>query len=237
MNAMQEVGLPIRPRALPAAGRVELWLTDLSGFPLAQTLGGATVGDRVRALKLQQRFVLRLLLGGYLGCPGKDVRIVPGENDKPELGPEQAASGLRFNLSHSGNWLTIGVTRGQAIGVDIERTRVLRRSCALSRRFLSDAEARFICRMEEPERSARFLDLWARREALVKAMGSSLARSLTAIELEPATGQLLSVPAQWPAPSQWRIVVPELPGQVRGAVAVAGSELRVQTFVLDARLG
>lgn len=237
MSGVQQVTLPVRPRPLPAHGQVELWLTELSRLPLARAGDDAAVGNRMRALKLQQRFVLRLLLGSYLGRPGKDVRLLQGDNGKPELAPERGDSPLRFNLSHSGDWLAVAVTRDQEIGVDIERARVLTRSCALSNRFLSAAEAGFVAQFEEPERSMRFLALWSRREALVKAMGTTLARSLQHIRLDPVSGQPVAVPDRWPPAPRWLIVAPEVPDGLTGAVAAACSDLMVQTFLLDAAAG
>lgn len=225
--------LPLGRRRLPDAGLAELWLTNVAAFPLTGDHAPSGRQERRRVLRFRQRFVLRLLLGSYLGRPGKDIRFDYGPSGKPELIAELAASGLCFNLSHSGDWLAVALARDHAVGVDIECRRELPRSAALARRFLSPAEAQFIFDLDEPDRSARFLALWSRREALVKAMGASVVASLGSLELDPRDGHPRKLPAQWPGRSSWSLCKPGLPAELVGAIAVAAPGWTVSTRVLE----
>ncbi len=231
----QILRLPVRPRPLPATGVMELWLTNLSFLALAEVGAAGGRVEQVRSRKLRQRFVLRLLLGSYLGCPGKDVRIQRGAHGKPELVPGSARPSLQFSLSHSGDWLAVAVTRDQALGVDIERQRELPRALALARRFLSGAEAERIESLPEPDRAQLFFRLWSRREALIKAMGSSLAESLSEIELDPDRLIPTRLPSGWPQPAHWQFADPALPVGLVGALVTFPQPCRLVTLELDCR--
>ncbi|MFW5815550.1 MAG: 4'-phosphopantetheinyl transferase family protein [Wenzhouxiangella sp.] len=224
--------LPLGRRRLPDPGVVELWISDVAAFPLTGDQPPSGRQERRRVLRFRQRFVLRLLLGSYLGLAGKDIRFDYGPAGKPALSADLAPSGLCFNVSHSGDWLAIALARDRAVGVDIERRRELARSAALARRFLAPAEAQFIQELDEPDRSARFLALWSRREALVKAMGASVVASLGDLELDPRSGQARRLPSQWPDGPSWSLSQPALPPALVGAVAVAAPDWTVSTRVL-----
>lgn len=229
--------LPLARRALPGPGMVELWLTDLGRMPLGPDGISDTLGPALKARKLRQRFLLRLLLGAYLGRPGKAIRFVRNGHGKPALDAGGAQSPLEFNLSHSGSWLAVAVSRDVPVGVDIENRRVLSRSLDLARRFLSEAEAAYLEALPEPRRSERFLELWTQREALVKAMGQSLASALGELALEPAEDGLRALPAAWPAMEQWSLLRGGLPPELLFAVALPQAGFRLQTILLDCTAG
>jgi 4'-phosphopantetheinyl transferase len=117
--------------------------------------------------------------------------------------------------------------------VDIECRRELPRSSALAHRFLSFPEAQLIDELVEPERSARFLAFWSRREALVKAMGASVVASTASIALEPVDGRPLALPSDWPAISHWTLLEPALPSELIGALALPQPGQTVKTMVLE----
>ena len=227
--------LPVRPRALPPAGVIECWLMDVGALELAGAQPGGQVAQQ--ALKLRRRFLLRLILGAYLGLPGKDLSFVPGPSGKPGLarkqGEEQGSGGLNFNLSHSGDWLAVAVARDVEVGIDIERDRVVKRAGDLARRYFSDPEAEHLAALSEPERSAQFLRLWTVREACTKALGSSLARSLRELKLAPDSADLLAVPVDWPGLDRWSVLRVPSPAALNMCVAAPESGMLVRPIRLD----
>lgn len=227
------VGLPLRRRPLPAVGTIELWLTDLAELPLEAGPSGLTRRERVLKRRIQQQFVLRLLLGSYLGLPGKDVRVVRGERGKPALSPDQALSGLHFNVSHSGSWLAIALTRELAVGVDIEAERSLRRPVDMARRYFPEDEAEWLASRDESVQSRLFLVQWTAREALVKATGSGLAGVLPKIRLGFNPARIQALPESWPAPARWSLIQPQMPAGVVGHVAAAASDLGLKRYFLQ----
>jgi len=222
MSRWTVVSLPLRRRALPRTGQVDLWLTDLEELPLDAGPSGLTPRERVIKQRIQQRFVLRLLLGSYLGVPGKDIVVDRDEFDKPRLGGGLAATGLTFNLSHSGSWLAIALSRGRDIGVDIEQRRSMPRAGDLARRYFSGPDGEVIGRLEEPERSECFLTQWTAREALIKAMGRSIAGSIGSIALDCRPPRICQLPDDWP--QDWQLLAPDWPEQVVGHVALPSQE-------------
>ncbi len=224
----QSIRLPLTGNTPPDVGTVELWLIDLDELPLEAGPTGLTRKEKVLKRRIQQQFVLRLLLGSYLGRPGKDIRIDKSASGKPSI----ADSDLQFNLSHSGAWLGVALTTGHPIGVDIEINRLMRRPTELARRFFSQAEARVIEGVEEPERSHSFLTQWTAREALVKAADTTMAASLGHLELGIDPVELLSLPSTWPEPDQWCLINPACPADLVMHVAIPAAIDRIKGFLL-----
>lgn len=195
--SFETVQLPLRPRALPDAGATDVWLAQVSDMPLEAGPRGESRRDRVMRRRIQQQFFLRLLLSSYLGCPGKDIELARSDRGKPMLSGEHADSPLRFNTSHSGEWLAVAVADGVDVGIDIELARTLPRASLLARRFLSAREADWIVELDEPFRSRQFLRQWTARESLVKARGCGLAGCLGEIELDWQPPAVRRLPADW----------------------------------------
>jgi len=225
---METVRLPLHARSLPDEGVVDVWLADLSRLPLDAGPGGNSRRSLLARRRIQQQFFLRLLLGAYLGCPGKAVRIGRGKHGKPELCGDHVDGALRFNLSHSAHWLAIAISRGLPVGIDIEAERRLPRAAALARRFLSSAEADWLERLDEPFRSQQFLHQWTAREALVKAMGCGLAGCLAELELDWRPPAIRRLPAGWPPADCWHLHSPALPDSLSGHVALPSPCHRVE---------
>ncbi len=232
VNKLSKTSLPLRPRALPAAGNVDLWLVDLADLPLEPVPPGTDRAGALRARRIRQQFMLRLLLGSYLGCPGREIELIRPERGKPRLGGRHSKSPMQFNLSHSGCWLALVVSRDCPVGVDIEYERSMPRAGALARRFFPVAEARSLVGLDEPFRSRTFLQHWTAREALVKARGCGLAGMLKRIELAGSPPALTRLPQEWGESASWSLVMPRLPDGVVGHVGAAGRQVRVQTHLL-----
>ena len=85
-------------------------------------------GERERAARFRsddhahQFLVTRALQRSVLSCyvpeiAPADWRFVAGERGKPELAPEFAGHGLRFNVSHTAKLVVMAVTRAGLVGV------------------------------------------------------------------------------------------------------------------------
>lgn len=225
----ETVRLPLRRNRMPANGQVDLWLVDLEDLPLEAGPTGLTRKEKVLKKRIQQQFVLRLLLGSYLGKPGKEIRIERSPSGKPSV----SNSTLEFNLSHSGSWLAIAVTTGHPIGLDIETNRPMRRPAELARRYFSAAEANAIENLDEPECSRQFLAQWTAREALIKAADSTLAESLSQLKLSMPPIEILTLPSSWPEPGQWRLVKPTTPADLIVHCAVPALIHQVNGFFIQ----
>jgi len=188
---------------------------------------------RLRHARMQQRFLLRLLLGRYIGCPGRDLRLV--RNASGKLGLDMPNGNrlrqLAFNLSHAGGWMAIAVGRGLELGIDLEPGARSLRWRALAQRWFPPAEADAVEAADSPARE--FLRRWTAREAMIKAIGEGLAVSLSALELDPfEPDRPTRVPAHWPEPRQWSLRRPEAPDGVEVCLACTGVLQQLRSFRL-----
>ena len=119
------------------------------------------------------RGLLRLLLGRCLGQRPEQVHFKYNELDKPIL-----AGGLhpavQFNVSHSGDLVLIALSRGRAVGVDVEYMRMDLAMEEIAARFFSAAECSALATVTPALRSSAFFACWTRKEAYLKARGDGL---------------------------------------------------------------
>lgn len=168
--------------------RVDVWTVPLDGpsatvAALSQLLSGreAERGGRCRFDADRRRFIiahgaLRLILAGYLDVPPEELRLQRGRHGKPRLAD---SPDLRFNLSHSGELGLVAVTRHAEVGIDVDRLRPGVPVEPFAERFFPASDARFVAAAAGPtERAERFLRLWTRKEAVVKAAGARLTQGL-----------------------------------------------------------
>jgi 4'-phosphopantetheinyl transferase len=138
--------------------------------------------DMLRRAADRRRFVVahgaaRMIVGRLLGAPADQIRWRRGPHGKPELCG--AWTGAQVNLSHSGDLNALAITESRRVGVDVQQVLHTVDPCAMAARFFPSAEARFVAEAMDPiDRARRFGRLWTRKEACVKACGSTLAKGL-----------------------------------------------------------
>lgn len=122
------------------------------------------------------REALREVLSRYLdGVEPTAIKLRSGEHGKPELAGQ--TSGLRFNLSHSGSLALVAIAERE-VGVDIEYIEPRRDFLALAERALGAKGIAAIRTAAPEDREGAFYLEWSRHEALVKCLGTGLARPL-----------------------------------------------------------
>jgi 4'-phosphopantetheinyl transferase len=231
--------LPLRDLALPEPAAVDLWLIDLAalGSPLQP---GERI-DRTRFPTTQRRtlrrFYLRLLLGAYLGLPGKDVHLVRHERGKPVLDHAAHGESLEFSMAASSGYCLVGVTSGSVVGVDLEpRGRRARNPLALARRYFSEAEYQeleVIGKEGNGPLDDAFLHTWACKEAVVKAGGTGIANALCRFTVDVRPDRPASVLAMDDdEATAWQLRAFDLPGGLFGAVTVRCPTLELGGFRL-----
>jgi 4'-phosphopantetheinyl transferase len=136
--------------------------------------------------KDQRRFVtahgaLRLILSEYTGADPSGLSFAQGENGKPYLRP--GSGDVFFNLSHSGDYTLIAVTKCLRVGVDIEGIRSNIDFLDLSRKFFSPSECAWLDGQPLSKQVVAFFRLWVMKEAFLKATGVGLSDSLNEIDV------------------------------------------------------
>lgn len=121
----------------------------------------------------------RRLLGALLDVPAARLRFEHRWAGKPQL----VGCELQFNLSHSGDWVALAISRSSPVGVDIEQG-----DTALPEGMLSVALHPKDRLVPEPDSPAeRFYTAWTLKEAVTKGVGIGLAQPFAQLRLEPTT--------------------------------------------------
>lgn len=177
-----------------ASQRIHIWRTRLDEFYWPILLDILSGEEKQRAQRFhfekdRRRFTcarafMRRILAKYLGIKAEEVCFDYSEHGKPELRGE--APPLCFNLSHSGEYALLALSRERRIGVDVEQHRCLSSIEALTKRFFSRMEYNSIMQAGMEERAAAFYFFWTCKEAYLKATGQGLvALDSIQIALEP----------------------------------------------------
>ena len=184
--------VPLRDLAVPGEGEIHLWFMDLD--EMAGSLRAA-LGDSEEPpsdepftggqLTFTRRFFLRLLLGAYLGLPGKAIRIDRNRRGKPVLDPDVHGRGLHFSIAKSGSGFLVGVSSSSYLGVDVEPVnRRAHSALGVARRYFSKTESDALAAMDPDRLGSAFLRAWSCKEAVVKAMGLGIANQLCRFTVE-----------------------------------------------------
>lgn len=160
---------------------------------------------------------VRVILGGCLAAPPGQLRWRRGRHGKPELAG--AWTGRQVNLSHSGSLAMVAVSRHRPVGVDIQRLRSGLAAERLAARYYPEPEAALVTTAGPADRADRFFQLWARKEACVKATGGRLMQGM----ILPVTGDLVHDPTGVLA-TPLRVSDVPAPAGFRAAVALAGAQ-------------
>lgn len=117
------------------------------------------------------------ILSRYLKCDPSEIKIGLKAQGKPFL-EKESHSRLKFNQSHSENFVLIAINWDQEIGVDVERLRDLPKRDRLAKRYFSVDECEALQNAKEAERTKIFFYIWTRKEACLKALGKGLSVDL-----------------------------------------------------------
>lgn len=243
------------PRAVAiAASGVDLWLVHLDAaahdrarlkclLDREESERAARFHDDRHALRFTVAHgLLREIVGAYVGTAPDRLSFGRGARGKPHLAHDAAAA-LEFNLSHAQHVGLIGVTRGAAIGVDIEVMRPMADMADIAQRNFAPAEFDEWRQLPVTERAAGFFACWTRKEAVIKATGDGLSMSLDrfVVTVNPAQpARLLAIDGSAAMAAQWTLSSYRPATGVFAAVAVRRPDAvcrlhRLPATTLDAR--
>ncbi len=124
------------------------------------------------------RQALRYLLSKYLNAKPLDIGIDYKDRTKPVI--SYPLMDIHFNISHSGEWVLIGISRKE-LGIDIEKIDPEFQYSDLLQEHFSGPEKSFISGSANP--LLAFFYLWTRKEALTKAWGTGLQENLKTVSV------------------------------------------------------
>jgi 4'-phosphopantetheinyl transferase len=245
LNLLAEtIQWPSRWAPLQLAGQeIHVWASPLNiGSGALDTFATTLLPDekeRAERFKFdvhRNRFIagrgaLREILGQYLQVNPADLRFSYSPNGKPVLAEQFANSGIHFNLAHSEDMALFAVTRIGPVGVDVECVRPIKNVEELVARFFSSRENELFQNVPADEKPASFFNLWTRKEALLKATGEGITRSLSLVEvsfLQGESARLLAVSGDAAKAAQWSLRELTPAAGFAGAVAVEAREVSVR---------
>ncbi|WP_407524166.1 4'-phosphopantetheinyl transferase family protein [Methylobacterium oryzisoli] len=126
--------------------------------------------------------LLRHLLGGLLGRLPESLVLARDGFDRPFL---PGAEGLDLNLSHGAGWVAAALGRGGRIGVDVEGAARPVNWDSLAPHVMHPDELAAFRGLDAPARPARALELWAVKEACLKASGEGLSAAPQRVNVLP----------------------------------------------------
>lgn len=224
---------------------IHLWATTLIPGPDILASFAATLSpdemaraNRFKFEKHRNRFVagrgaLRGILAPYIRAAAPELSFSYSTNGKPELSGESAKAGLHFNLAHSEDLALVAVTRIGVVGVDVEEVRPIKEVDALVARFFSQRENEAFQKVPEAQKPAAFFNLWTRKEALLKATGEGITKSLNLVEVSFLPGEparLLAIAGNVAQAEQWslRELLPAV--GFTGAVAIQAQDIAIHCW-------
>jgi 4'-phosphopantetheinyl transferase len=226
--------------------QVHIWRArlDHSNSTLERFQTTLSVDETERATRFhfpadRDRFIfthgcLRDVLSRYLHCQPGQLSFSVNQYGKPALQDHE----LEFNLSHSGDFALIAVTRGHRVGVDVERVRQGISSHVIAQQYFSKTEFAELQAVPSKQRETAFFTCWTRKEAYIKAQGLGLSLPLESFDVsltpnEPAILRATRPNAEEAA--RWTLFPLKTDPFYESAVAVEGKDLGFQLWAWNAQ--
>src|SRR5487761_673990 len=129
------------------------------------------------------RGILRSIVGAYLRLSSANLEFSYGSNGKPWIKSDGRDESLSFNLSHSGETVLYAFRRNHQIGVDVEHLDRRVEYLEIAQEFFAPEEIQSITTLSDDQQCRRFFEIWTRKEAYLKALGTGLSMPLNEFEV------------------------------------------------------
>jgi 4'-phosphopantetheinyl transferase len=228
------------------ADEVHVWRADLEEPVNPELTSVFSKDERERASRfhferdrrrfLNGRYILRKLLGSYLGMEAGKIGLCYSAYGKPGLDGKQANPGLCFNVSHSGSCAMFAFSWERAVGVDIERIRADVETLELAERFFSPRERNVLRSLSSSWQRRAFFLCWTRKEAFVKAKGEGLSLALDQFDVSLVPDEPAEILETRPDPEErqrWSLWSLDTGPHFASALVVEGRGLRYTGFVRE----
>lgn len=164
--------------------------------------------------------ILKLLISKQINLPINEVKIIRTPLKKPYLF-SSINKFVQFNVSHSGDYLLISLSRSHFLGVDIEEIKPLAGMDSIAKNHFCDQEKNYLkIALTKKERLERFFSVWCKKEAFLKGLGVGVQAELNKINTMKTSLGL------------WKIEMLKGPSGYAAAIAYRGKE-QDQTIVMQ----
>ena len=184
----QKARLGLDAQALPGAAEVVAWYAPLDQvkdrvdrYAALMDVDEQQRADRFRFPQDRERFILghgllREILGRHMHEDPAGLELQRGEFGKPFL----RGNPVHFNLSDTKDGLLVALAQ-QPVGADIETLHRSTDHTSVAEHYFTPDEVAGIAAAADGKR--RFLELWTRKEAVLKACGVGLMDDLHSLEV------------------------------------------------------
>ena len=157
------------------------------------------------------------------------MRWCSGDYGKPSV--RGTSIHHEFNVSHSGDYILIGITTGAQCGVDIEGSRAHISEQSIGESFFCPREIQWLRQTEKG-----FFRLWTIKEAILKAVGRGLSIPLSAVDVTDIVegrASMISLKASGLASQPLWVQELKLVDDYATAVAVVGAAREIRLMPED----
>lgn len=159
---------------------------------------------------LVTRTLVRTVLSRYVATdiePGQWTFVTNGFG-RPEIGNEHPRAGkISFNISHTKQVILLGITYGQALGVDVENLHDRVSLLDIAERYFAPCEVATLSALPAGQQQRRFFEYWTLKESYIKARGMGLAIALDQFSFRFPQDRLIELsidPRQHDTAARWR---------------------------------
>lgn len=157
------------------------------GIPLFQMLSTAEKEKasslpegKPKILYITRRSLIRCVLSDYMGMYPPDIQIQRDSLGKPYIQDSE----IYFSFSHSRNMVGIAVSKKASVGIDVQ---VMKGKCKMdllkNSIFSSNEQAAFHKARGEDEERSLFFDIWTRKEAFIKCIGTGFTMDVQTVSV------------------------------------------------------
>lgn len=191
-------GSPATHMLRAAHDRIDLWITSCGNIEesLIDQYRYVMSGDEQhkaarfrfecdRRRYIVTRALVRTVLCRYVPRAPTALRFTTNAYGRPEIANEgEVERSLSFNVSHSSDRILLGVTRENALGVDIEAVAPARVALDVAHRCFSARELAALMALPPASQVQRFFEYWTLKESYVKAVGMGLSLPLDSFSFD-----------------------------------------------------
>jgi 4'-phosphopantetheinyl transferase len=172
---------------------IHLWLTfydEINEEPLLSAyrdlLNGAEKEQeqrfyfaRDRRRYLVTRALVRTVLSRYAPIQPREWIFGANAYGRPSIVNAEARDlCLSFNISHTHNLIVLGVTKGRALGIDVENFCARTAAIEIADHYFAPQEVAALAAVPQRQKQYRFFEYWTFKESYIKARGMGLSLPL-----------------------------------------------------------
>lgn len=163
---------------------------------------------RDRRRYLVTRALVRTVLSRYAPIQPREWVFSANAYGRPDIVNAQARDlCLSFNISHTHSLIVLGVTKGRALGVDVENFRARTAAIEIADHYFAPQEVADLAAVPQQQQQYRFFEYWTFKESYIKARGMGLSLPLDKFSLHYPDEQAVEIainPELADDPGQWQ---------------------------------